>query len=117
MMFWPSAKLQNMDRVFKALPDLPRRRVLQLLRERPMTAGELAAEFTLTKATMSGNSNVLREAGLVDAERRGTTTTYRLQMSVLEDALLCLAESFRVELKFGARTPLPSRIVQKGAKR
>ena len=61
-----------MDRVFKALSDPTRRRVLQLLRDRPMTAGELADEFELTKATMSGHFNVLREAGLVDADRELT---------------------------------------------
>jgi len=69
----------------------------------------------LTKATMSGYFNVLREAGPVDAERRGTTITYRLQMSVLEDALLGFAESFGFELKLGARAPLLSRIAKREA--
>mgnify|MGYP000250514433 CR=1 FL=1 len=104
-----------MNRVFKALSDPTRRRVLQLLRERPMTAGELADEFALTKATMSGHFNVLREAGLVDADRRRTTITYRLQMSVLEDALLGFAESFGFELRLGAHTPLPDRIAKREA--
>lgn len=104
-----------MNRVFKALSDPTRRRVLQLLRERPMTAGELAEEFALTKATMSGHFNVLREAGLVDADRRRTTITYRLQMSVLEDALLGFAGSFGLELTLGARTPLPNSITKSEA--
>ncbi|MDE0831010.1 MAG: metalloregulator ArsR/SmtB family transcription factor [Vicinamibacterales bacterium] len=104
-----------MNRVFKALSDPRRRRILPLLRERPTTAGELAEKFMLTKATMSGYFNVLREAGPVDAERRGTTITYRLQMSVLEDALLGFAESFGFELKLGARAPLPSRIAKREA--
>ena len=104
-----------MNRVFKALSDPTRRRVLQLLRERPMTAGGLADEFALTKATMSGHFNVLREAGLVDAERHRTTITYRLQMSVLEDALLGFAESFGFELKLGAQTPLSKRIAKREA--
>ena len=63
-----------------------------------MTAGELAERFRLSKATMSGHFNVLREADLVDADKRGTTITYRLRMSVLEDALLGFAESFGLEL-------------------
>jgi DNA-binding transcriptional ArsR family regulator len=104
-----------MNRIFKALANPTRRRVLQLLRQRPMTAGELADEFTLTKATMSGHFNVLREAGLVDADRRRTTITYRLQMSVLEAALLGFAESFGFELKLGAHTPLPNRIAKREA--
>jgi len=89
--------------VFKALSDPTRRRVLQLLRERPMTAGELADQFTLSKATMSGHFNVLREADLVDAVKHGTTVTYRLRMTVLEDALLGFAESFGLELNGGRR--------------
>ena len=92
-----------MDRVFKALSDPTRRRVLQLLRQRPMTAGELSEAFPLSKATMSGHFAVLREANLVDADKRGTTITYRLKMSVLEDALLLFTESFGFELKLGGK--------------
>lgn len=86
-----------MNLVFKALADPTRRRVLQLLRARPMTAGELAEHFELSKPTMSAHFGVLREAGLVRAEKRGTTITYRLEMSVLEDALLGFAEVFGFE--------------------
>tara|TARA_A100001037_G_scaffold250276_1_gene233245 strand:- start:26 stop:328 length:303 start_codon:yes stop_codon:yes gene_type:complete len=80
--------------VFQALSDPTRRRVLQLLRDRPRSAGELADEFDLSKATMSGHFNVLREAGLVDTIKQGTTVIYRIEMTVLEDALLGFAESF-----------------------
>ncbi len=86
-----------MNRVFKALSDPTRRRVLQLLRERPMTAGELADEFDLSKPTMSAHFAVLREANLIDADKQATTITYRLKMSVLEDALLGFAETFEFE--------------------
>ncbi len=86
-----------MNRVFKALSDPTRRRVLQLLRERPMTAGELAEQFDLSKPTMSAHFAVLREANLIDADKQGTTITYRLKMSVLEDALLGFAETFEFE--------------------
>lgn len=86
-----------MNKVFKALSDPTRRRVLQLLHQRPMTAGELADEFDLSKPTMSGHFAVLREAGLVYTERHGTTITYRLKLSVLEDALLSFAQAFAPE--------------------
>jgi len=102
-----------MSSVFKALSDPTRRRVLQLLRERPMTAGQLAEAFPLSKATMSGHFAVLREADLVDADKKGTTITYRLKMSVLEDALLGFAESFGFEHKLGVSSPpLPRGIVE-----
>ena len=85
-----------MSQVFKALSDPTRRRVLQLLRERPMTAGELADHFPIAKATMSGHFAVLREAELIAADKVGTTITYRLRLSVLEDALLAFADSFGI---------------------
>lgn len=83
-----------MSSVFKALADPTRRRVLELLRERPMTAGELSDRFPLSKATMSAHFSALREADLIDADKRGVTITYRLKMSVLEDALLGFAQTF-----------------------
>ena len=86
-----------MNRVFKALSDPTRRRVLQLLRERPMTAGQLADEFDLSKPTMSAHFGVLREANLIHADKKGTTITYQLKMSVLEDALLGFADTFGIE--------------------
>lgn len=81
-----------MNAVFKALADPTRRRVLELLRQGPMNAGELAAHFDVSKPTMSSHFNVLREAGLVDAFKQGKTINYRLQLSVLEDALLSFSQ-------------------------
>ncbi len=83
-----------MSNVFKALSDPTRRRVLELLRQRPMTAGELSEHFPVSKPTMSAHFNVLREADLIDAWKQGTTITYRIKLSVLEDALLGFAQTF-----------------------
>ena len=77
-----------MDKVFKAMADPTRRRILELLREREMTAGELAEHFDLSKPTLSGHFAVLREADLVTSEKAGTSITYRLNISVLEQAVL-----------------------------
>jgi DNA-binding transcriptional ArsR family regulator len=85
------------NRVYRALADPTRRRVLALLRERDMTAGELAAEFELSWPTMSGHFSVLREADLIQADRTGSTITYRLNVSVLEEAMLALMDTFRIE--------------------
>ncbi|MCA6216927.1 winged helix-turn-helix transcriptional regulator [Ideonella sp. B7] len=83
-----------MDKVFKALSDPTRRRILQLLRERDMTAGELADHFTLGKSTLSAHFQALREAELVTSTKSGTSITYRLNLSVLEEALLGFAGLF-----------------------
>lgn len=86
-----------MSEIYKALADPTRRRILELLREREMTAGQIAEHFELSKPTLSGHFNVLRAAGLVEADRRGTTLTYRLNITVLEDALLALFNAFRLD--------------------
>ncbi len=87
-----------MHGVFKALADPTRRRVLQLLRKRPMSAGEIAKHFSVSKPTMSAHFAVLREAGLIEAEKNGRTICYRLKMSVLEDALLGFAHTLGWEM-------------------
>jgi DNA-binding transcriptional ArsR family regulator len=81
------------NRVYKALADPTRRRILALLRERPMTAGELAGQFDLTWPTISGHFAVLKEAGLVQADRTGSTVTYRLNQTVLQEALMALFDA------------------------
>ena len=82
-----------MNKVFKALSDPTRRRVLQLLRERPLSAGELSDHFAVSKPTMSAHFAVLQEAGLIEGEKSGRTILYRLVMSVLEEALLGFAQT------------------------
>lgn len=81
-----------MNAVFKALADPTRRKVLELLRQRPMNAGELADHFPVSRPTMSAHFAVLREADLIEAHKIGTTITYQLRLSVLEDALLGFAQ-------------------------
>jgi DNA-binding transcriptional ArsR family regulator len=93
-----------MSTVFKALSDPTRREVLALLRSGPMSAGEIADRFDVTRATMSAHFAVLREAGLVTSEKQGKSVIYQLQMSVLEDALLGFAKGFGWELKDQSET-------------
>jgi len=80
--------------VYKALSDPTSRRILQLLRAGELTAGEIASHFTVSKPTLSGHFAVLKEAGLVDVTRQGQSLIYRLNVSVLEEALLSLMDSF-----------------------
>ncbi len=87
-----------MSSIFKALSDPTRRRVLELLRARPMTAGDIADQFNVSKPTMSAHFAILREAGLVTSEKHGKSVVYQLQLSVLEDALLSFAQAFGLHL-------------------
>jgi DNA-binding transcriptional ArsR family regulator len=88
-----------MPGVFKALSDPTRRRVLQLLRKRPMTAGELSEHFAVSKPTMSAHFAALREANLVHAEKSGKSVIYHLRLSILEDALMGFAHTFGLSAK------------------
>jgi DNA-binding transcriptional ArsR family regulator len=87
-----------MNSVFKALADPTRRKVLQLLQAGPMGSGELAEHFDVAKPTMSAHFAVLIAADLIDAEKQGRTITYRLKMSVLEEALLGFTEIFGLQI-------------------
>lgn len=88
-----------MNNVFRALSDPTRRKVLALLKQRPMSAGELSDQFAVSRPTMSAHFAVLREAGLITSEKHGKQVVYELQMSVLEDALLGFAQLFGWDLQ------------------
>lgn len=88
------ANYRIMNHVFKALSDPTRRRVLQLLRKGPMSAGELSDQFEVSKPTMSAHFAVLKEADLVHAEKSGKAVIYHLKLSVLEEALIGFVHSF-----------------------
>ena len=88
-----------MTDIFKALSDPTRRGVLQLLRAGPKSAGELAAEFEVSKPTMSAHFNVLRDAGLVHAQKDGKSVIYHINLSVLEEALLGFAQAVGLDAK------------------
>ncbi|QAT49238.1 ArsR family transcriptional regulator [Caproiciproducens sp. NJN-50] len=72
---------------FKALSDPTRREILNLLRERPLPAGEIAAHFSMTGATVSHHLAILREAGLISDRHEGKFIYYELDLSVFEDVL------------------------------
>lgn len=69
---------------FKALADPTRRHILELLRTKDLTAGEIAEHFDMTKPSLSHHLNTLKTAGLVDAERDGQNIIYSPNTSVLQ---------------------------------
>jgi len=101
-----------MNLVFKALSDPTRRQILQLLRKKPMNAGELAEHFAIAKSTLSAHVAILREADLSEAHKSGTVITYMLKASVLEDALLSFADTVGI----GLPKPTPLRKAKGHAK-
>ena len=89
LMRQPLTEDQSVDlaHVFKALGDPVRLRLLSLIASH--AGGEacvcdLTDAFDLTGPTISHHLKVLREAGIVDGERRGTWVYYRVQPAVLQ---------------------------------
>jgi DNA-binding transcriptional ArsR family regulator len=66
-----------MDAALRAIAEPHRRRILQLVRDRELSAGEIAAQFEVTRPAISQHLGILREAGLVDERRNGTKRLYR----------------------------------------
>lgn len=74
--------------VWEAMSDKTRREILSMLKERDLSAGEIADKFNLTKATVSHHLSVLKAAGLVDAEKHAQTVVYSLNMTIFQSFLL-----------------------------
>lgn len=79
-----------MNSLFKALNDPTRRQMLDLLRERDLTAGEIADRFEMTKPSISHHLDLLRQAGLVESVKQGQFITYSLNTTVLDQLLVWL---------------------------
>ena len=74
-----------MGDAFKALADPSRRRILELLSDGEMTAGDIAANFDIAKPSVSHHLNILKAAGLVSDERRGQNIVYCLNLTVFQE--------------------------------
>ena len=77
---------------FKALSDPARREILMLLKEKPLSAGEIASHFEMTGATISYHLNNLKKADLVTETREKNFIYYDLNISVVEEVMLWLSE-------------------------
>ena len=76
-----------MNKLFKALNDPTRRRILDMLKEKDLTAGEIADAFNISKPSISHHLDLLKQAELISATREGQFLRYSLDTTVLEDAL------------------------------
>jgi len=76
-----------MDEIFKALRDPTRRKILQLLRDGSLTAGEIAGEFDISKPSISHHLDLLKRADLITVVREGQFLRHHLNTTVVEDLL------------------------------
>lgn len=70
---------------WKALSDPTRRKILELLKNGPKTAGEIGEHFDMTGATISHHLSTLKKAELISDTKKGTYIYYEINTSVIED--------------------------------
>ncbi len=73
--------------LFKALADPTRRKILDLLKERDLTAGEIASHFNMSKPSISQHLNILKQSNLVKNRKEGKYVYYTLNTTVVQDIL------------------------------
>ena len=97
------------NRAFRALADETRRTILRLLRDGPLTSGQIADRFHSSWPTISRHLAVLKEAGLVATERHGQEIRYELNTSVFQDLIQHLVEWTRPTSGASRRVRKPAR--------
>jgi DNA-binding transcriptional ArsR family regulator len=74
-----------MEEAIRAIAEPNRRRILQLVTSKELSAGEIASRFEITRPAVSQHLGVLREAGLVSERREGTRRLYSLRPEGFDD--------------------------------
>jgi DNA-binding transcriptional ArsR family regulator len=100
------------NQAFRALADETRRDILRMLRDGPLSSGDIAARFRSSWPTISRHLAVLRDAGLVVTERHGQEIRYELNTSVFQDVVRHLMEWTRPTTGAGRRVPKTPRTRQ-----
>ena len=80
-----NAKILNA--LFKALNDPIRRDILDLLKDKDMSAGDISEHFNIGKPTISHHLDLLRQAGLVTSAKQGQFIIYSISTTVLDEML------------------------------
>ena len=76
-----------MNDIFKALNDNTRREILLMLKEKDLTAGEIADQFNISKPSISHHLDILKRADLVSSEKKGQFVMYSINTTIVDDIL------------------------------
>ncbi len=76
-----------MNEIFKALNDATRREILELLKQKDLTAGEIADAFNISKPSISHHLDILKRADLITSEKKGQFIIYSINTTIMEDVL------------------------------
>lgn len=84
--------MQALNALLKALNDPTRREILELLKDKDLTAGEIADKFSISKPSISHHLDLLRQAGLVVSVKEGQYIYYSLNTTVMDEILKWLMQ-------------------------
>ena len=82
-----SKYINVMNDIFKALNDATRREILDLLKEKDLSAGEIADAFNISKPSISHHLDILKRADLITSEKNGQFIIYSINTTIMEDVL------------------------------
>ena len=84
---------ENCSRIFQALADRTRLRILELLKEGELCVSEIGERFAMTQPSISHHLDVLKRAGLVSSEKRGREVYYRFKRDAIVE---CCCSQFKL---------------------
>ena len=87
IIFLYNFKYLHMNNLFRALNDPTRREILELLKEKDLTAGEIADNFEMSKPSISHHLDLLKQAELILAVKKGQFINYSLNMTVMDEVM------------------------------
>ncbi len=80
-----SKYINKVNNIFKALNDGTRREILMMLKEKDLTAGEIADRFNISKPSISHHLDILKRADLVTSEKKGQFVSYSINTTIVDD--------------------------------
>jgi ArsR family transcriptional regulator len=88
-----------MNKLFKALNDPTRRRILELLGKDDMSAGDIADQFDMSKPSISHHLDLLRQAGLVESVKKGQFIYYSINTTVFDELVKWMLKFRQIKKK------------------
>jgi len=85
----------TLNRTIQALSDQTRRKILEMLKKKDLSAGSIGKNFNITLPSLSHHLNILKNADLVTSRRQGQEIIYSLNLSVFEEVAKSLVKFFK----------------------
>jgi len=86
-----------LTKTLSALSDPTRQKILEMLKKKDMSAGQIGKNFNITAPSLSYHLNALKQAGLISSHREGQEIIYSLNLSVFEEAAERIIKLFKIK--------------------